>query len=70
VLEHYTAAIFRAVEEWHPITLILDEADSYMSKYDEARGVLNSGHNRRAAYVVRVVEVGKKAAKPWGSRKI
>ena len=53
------AAVFRAIDEWGP-TLIVDEADTFLAKNDELRGIINSGHNRRAAFVVRVVEVGKK----------
>jgi putative DNA primase/helicase len=53
------AAVFRAIAEWAP-TLIVDEADTFLAKNDELRGIINSGHNRRAAFVVRVVEVGKK----------
>ena len=51
------SAVFRAVEEWRP-TLIVDEADTFLAKHGELRGVLNSGHSRRTAFVVRVV--GKK----------
>jgi putative DNA primase/helicase len=48
------AALFRGVEEWHP-TLIIDEADTFMKNSDELRGIVNSGHNRTNAYVVRAV---------------
>ena len=47
-----TAAIFRAVEKWHP-TLLVDEADTFLRDNDDMRGVLNSGHNRHAAWVIR-----------------
>jgi hypothetical protein len=43
------AAIFR--DSSH--TLILDEADTYMDEQSELRGILNSGHHRTTAYVVR-----------------
>jgi len=33
----------------------LDEADTFLRDSDELRGVLNSGHNRGAAYVIRTV---------------
>ena len=49
------SAVFRAVEEWRP-TLIVDEADTFLAKHGELRGVLNSGHSRHTAFVVRVVD--------------
>ena len=50
-----TASIFRYIEAEHP-TLLIDEADSFLSENDEMRGVLNSGHTKAGASVVRVVE--------------
>jgi putative DNA primase/helicase len=50
-------ALFRAVEAWRP-TLLIDEADSFISNSDELRGVLNSGHTRWSSYVIRTVEIG------------
>jgi len=46
------AALFRAVEKWRP-TLLIDEADTFLRESDELRGVLNSGHQRANAYVIR-----------------
>ncbi len=46
------AALFRAVEAWSP-TLLIDEADSFLKDNEELRGVLNSGHTRQSAFVVR-----------------
>lgn len=37
------AAVFRAIEIARP-TLLVDEADTFLKKNDELRGVLNSGH--------------------------
>jgi putative DNA primase/helicase len=48
------AALFRVVEKWQP-TVLIDEADTFLRDNDELRGVLNSGHNRAAAFVVRTV---------------
>lgn len=48
------AALFRAVEKYEP-TLLIDEADTFLRDNDELRGVLNSGHARSSAYVVRTV---------------
>ena len=47
-----TAAVFRTIEKYRP-TLIIDEGDTFLRDNDEMRGILNSGHNRNAAYVLR-----------------
>lgn len=47
-----SAALFRAVEKWTP-TLLVDEADTFLAASDELRGVLNSGHNKANAFVIR-----------------
>jgi hypothetical protein len=51
-------AVFRAIERFKP-TLLIDEADTFLAKgvNSELTGVLNSGHNRALAYVIRVEEV-------------
>jgi hypothetical protein len=46
------AALFRAVEKWSP-TMLVDEADTFLRSSDELRGILNSGHNRAGAFVIR-----------------
>jgi len=46
------AALFRAVEKWRP-TLLIDEADTFLSRSEDLRGVLDSGHNRATGYVLR-----------------
>jgi putative DNA primase/helicase len=48
------ATIFRAIDLWHP-TMLIDEVDTFLSDKSELRGVLNSGHTRAGAYVVRCV---------------
>ena len=52
------SSVFRVVDQWHP-TLIIDEADSFLKNSEELRGVLNSGHDREGAFVIRTVEVSK-----------
>ncbi len=47
------ASIFRIIERFQP-TLLLDEADTHLKNNDELRGIINSGHHRTAAYVLRV----------------
>ncbi|WP_119273135.1 DUF3631 domain-containing protein [Taklimakanibacter deserti] len=48
------AAIFRSIESFSP-TLIIDEADTYLRDSDALRGILNSGHSRSMAFVIRTV---------------
>jgi len=48
------AAVYRAIEEWD-ITLLIDEADTFLNDNVELRGVINSGHTKDTAYVVRTV---------------
>lgn len=49
-----TATLFRMVEKLHP-TLLVDEADTFLPDREELRGILNSGHVRASATVVRSV---------------
>jgi hypothetical protein len=48
------ATVFRAIDKWHP-TLLIDEMDTFLADKSDLRGVLNSGHDRRSAYVLRCV---------------
>lgn len=48
------AVLFRAIEKYHP-TLLIDEADTFVRDNDELRGVINSGHTRTTAVVIRAV---------------
>jgi hypothetical protein len=48
------AAIFRVIEMYRP-TLLIDEADTFLDKRSELGGILNSGHRRGTAYVLRTV---------------
>jgi hypothetical protein len=48
------AALFRAVDAWHP-TLLIDEADTFLKDNDELRGIIDSGHNRQFAFLIRTV---------------
>jgi putative DNA primase/helicase len=50
------SGVFRTVEALRPLTLLIDEADSFLGENEELRGVLNSGFER-SGEVVRVVEV-------------
>lgn len=48
------AAVFRTTSR-HEVSLLIDEGDSFLRANDELRGVLNSGHTRDTAFVVRTV---------------
>ncbi len=52
------ASVYRAIEAWHPC-LLVDEADTFLPNNDELRGVVNSSHNRAAAFVLRVEGEGE-----------
>lgn len=49
-------AMFRTVEIYKP-TLLIDEADSFLRENEPIRGVLNSGHTKSSAYVIRCEEI-------------
>ena len=48
------AAVFRVIELAQP-TLLMDEADTFLKDNIELRGILNSGHRRWSAFVMRTV---------------
>lgn len=50
------SALFRYIQDVGP-TLLIDEFDSFGKDNEEMRGILNSGHTKAAAYVIRNVEV-------------
>lgn len=52
-----SSAVYRTIEKYQP-TLLIDEADTFLKDNEQLRGVLNSGHNRAAAYVIRMVGEG------------
>ena len=66
-----SAVVYRAIEEHHP-TLIIDEGDSFMDDKDDLRGILNSGHTRWGASVLRIIEMGgehkMKAFSTWAPK--
>ncbi len=47
------AALYRTVEQFAP-TLIVDEPDTFLLHNLALRGVINSGHTRATAFVVRI----------------
>jgi hypothetical protein len=46
------AALFRSIEKFWP-TLLIDEADTFLKDNEELRGILNAGHTRDFAFVLR-----------------
>ncbi len=46
------AAMFRVVDKYSPI-LLVDEADTFLNKNDELRGIINASHYKSTAYVLR-----------------
>ena len=65
------SALFRVIDAYHP-TLMIDEADAFMRDNEELRGILNSGHTRDSAFVVRVVgeNLTPKQFSTWGAKAI
>ncbi|MGO8780423.1 MAG: DUF3631 domain-containing protein [Rhodomicrobium sp.] len=67
------SSVFRVIDQWQP-TLIIDEGDSFLKNSEELRGVLNSGHDREGACVLRTVETGKghtiKEFSTWAAKAI
>lgn len=63
------AAMFRVIEAHKP-TLLIDEADTFLKANDELRGVINSGHTRQSAYVIRTVGDTHEPTKfsTWGAK--
>lgn len=49
-----TASLFRAIEAWKS-TVLIDEADTFIRDNNELKGLINAGHSRSSAYVLRVV---------------
>jgi hypothetical protein len=52
------SAVFRVIEAAAP-TMIIDEADSFFGDNEELRVILNSGHDRDHAFVMRTEKVGE-----------
>jgi putative DNA primase/helicase len=46
------ASLYRVVEKFRP-TLLIDEADTFLAAKDELRGIINAGHRRSFAFVLR-----------------
>src|SRR5713101_4063275 len=63
------AALYRTVERFSP-TLIVDEADTFLLTNLALRGLINSGHTRATAFVVRTAGPEPRLFSTWGARMI
>lgn len=48
------SALFRVIEKAKP-SLVMDEADAFVKDSEDLRGIVNSGHTRTSAFVIRTV---------------
>jgi len=48
------SALFRSIDAWQP-TLLIDVADAFLCENEELRGLINCGHSRDSAFIIRVV---------------
>lgn len=65
-----SASIYQAIENYNP-TLLIDEADTFLHKNRHLVGILNSGHTRNGAYVIRASSKGTpKRYSTWGAKAI
>lgn len=64
-----TSALFRACELYSP-TLFIDEADTFIRENNEIKGLINAGHTRANAFVIRVVGDNHepKMFRVWGAK--
>jgi hypothetical protein len=65
------AVVYRVIEKWSP-TLLIDEADTFLDGDEALRGVINSGHTRSLAKVVRTVgdDHEPRTFSTWGAKVI
>ena len=65
------SALYRVVEKYKP-TLLIDEIETVLKDNDELRGLLNAGHTRNSAYVIRCVgdDHEPKRFTVWGMKAI
>jgi Protein of unknown function (DUF3631) len=63
------AALYRTVERFAP-TLIVDEADTFLLNNLALRGIINSGHTRATAFVIRTAGHEPRLFSTWGARMI
>ncbi len=52
------AAFYRLIDKYNP-TILIDEADTGFSQNDDLKGIVNAGHTKRTAFVVRTSDKTK-----------
>ena len=62
-------ALFRYIQDVRP-TLLIDEADSFVKDNEELRGILNSGHTKAAANVIRNIDHKPRRFSTWAPKAI
>ena len=64
-----TSALFRACEMYGP-TLFIDEADTFIRENNEIKGLINAGHTRTNAFVIKVTGDNHepKMFRVWGAK--
>jgi putative DNA primase/helicase len=65
------ATVFRVMDKFHP-TLLIDEGDTFLREDPGLRGILDSGHLRSSAYVLRCIGDSNEVASfcTWGPKAI
>jgi putative DNA primase/helicase len=63
------SALFRYIEDVRP-TLLIDEADSFAKDNEELRGILNSGHIKAAAHVIRNLKHKPRRFSTWAPKAV
>src|SRR5262249_13948351 len=65
------AALFRVIDRYSP-TLLCDEGETFLRDNEGLRGILNAGHTRATAYVLRAVgeEFEPRRFSTWGAKAI
>jgi|GEM_PF-844346 len=53
------SSLFRSIQKWNP-TILLDEADCFYKENEELRALLNSGHTRKTAFIIKSEEINGK----------
>jgi hypothetical protein len=61
------AALFRVIPPDRPPTLLIDEADTFLAKDEELRGIINSGFTPTTARALRTVPIGDGWETRWFS---
>ena len=66
-----SASVFHIIDKFSPV-LLIDEADTFLNRQAELRGIINSGHRRSSAFVIRTAgeEHAPRQFSTWGAKAI